>query len=236
MQGGHEIAVAKDYPTVENTSWTDVMRIRDRDLACRLGVWIFALALPLLACAAASTQQKTEIARTPPVGSSTDCPERSPEAALAKWRRATAPLVSEARKTFAAVGRQFPAGAPSGGIFVVIVLLRDGDGHFQMSYVVVDRVDAGTITGRIGAELKIVHGFSYNDTYRVPEGEILDWGVTMPDGSEKGYFIARLVDTLSEDARWQIMCGLPTQKEDTPHDDAGAVQQGVAADGASRRR
>ena len=213
------------------------MSIRERDLACRLGVWSFALALPLLACAAASTQQKTEIAQMP-VSSSAECPERSPEAALAKWRQAIAPLVSEARRTFPAVGRQFPAGAPAGGIFVVIVLLRDGDGHFQMSYVIVDRVAAGTITGRIGAELKLVHGFGYNDTYRVPEGEILDWGLSMPDGSEKGYFIAKFVDTLSEDARWQTMCGLPTQAEDedAPLHDAGAVQQGVAAAGATRRR
>jgi hypothetical protein len=105
-----------------------------------------------------------------------------------------------------------------------------------MSYVIVDRVDAGTITGRIGAELTLVHGFPYNATYRVPEGEILDWGVTMPDGSEKGYFIARFVDTLSEEARWQIMCGLPTEEAHTPLENAGAVQQGVAAAGALRRR
>ena len=186
------------------------MRIREGNLACPLGVWVFALAMPLLACAAATTQQKAQIARTPPGDSSKECPERSPEAAVAKWQRAIAPLVSEARRTFPAVIREFPAGAPSGGIFVVIVLLRDGDGHFQMSYVVVDRVDAGTITGRIGGDLGIVHGLKYNDTYRVSAGEILDWGVTMPDGSEKGYFMARFVDALSEDARWRIMCGLPT--------------------------
>jgi hypothetical protein len=77
-----------------------------------------------------------------------------------------------------------------------------------MSYVVVDRVDAGMITGRIGGDPGIVHGFSYNDVYRVPASEILDWGVTMPDGSEQGYFIARFVDTLPRDVQCQTACEL----------------------------
>jgi hypothetical protein len=186
------------------------MRMGKGDLACGMRAWIFALALPFLACAAASVRQKGEIARTASGGPSTNCAERSPEAALAKWRQLTAPSVAEAQKTFPDVSRQFPRGAPAGGTFVVIVLLRDGDGHFQMSYVVVDRIDAGIITGRIAGELGIVHGLNYNDIYRVPASEILDWGITLPDGSEQGYFIARFVDTLPRDVQCQMASELTT--------------------------
>jgi hypothetical protein len=73
-----------------------------------------------------------------------------------------------------------------------------------MSFMSVDRVDAGTITGRISSQPGIVHGFNLDDIYRVAETEILDWSVTMPDGSEKGNFVGRFEDTLPRDIQCQI--------------------------------
>jgi hypothetical protein len=77
-----------------------------------------------------------------------------------------------------------------------------------MSYVYVDRVDAGLVTGRIAGDLDIVHGLSWNDVYRVPESEILDWGIIMPDGSAKGDFMVRFLDTVPRDVLWPIACEL----------------------------
>jgi len=128
----------------------------------------------------------------------------APEAALAKWQQLAAPYVSEARKTFPEARREFFGGSSQGAMFFVVVLLRDGDGHFQMSYMSVDRVDAGMITGRILSQSLIVHGFQHNDVYRVAEAEILDWSVTMADGSEKGDFLVKFNDTLPREVQCRM--------------------------------
>jgi len=124
--------------------------------------------------------------------------------------------VSEARKTFPEARQQFLAAKSPAETFFVIVLLRDGDGHFQMSYMSVERVDAGTITGRISSEPSIVRGFHFNDVYRVAETEILDWSLKMSDGSEKGNFIPRFTDTLPRDVQCQMardLTSFPTKDD-----------------------
>jgi hypothetical protein len=102
----------------------------------------------------------------------------------------------------------------------VTVPVRDGDGHFELSYLYVDRVDRGIITGRIAGDLEIVHGLRHNDVYRVPESEILDWGITMPDGSTKGDFMLPFINTVPEDVRWPIQCEMrafPKRDGSLPH-------------------
>jgi len=180
---------------------------------------LFAMACQLLsACAGSGPRPDRGIGQSPSVDSRGEDSADTPEAALAKWRQLVAPYVSEARKTFPEARRQFVAARSPGATFLVIVLLRDGDGHFQMSFMSVEGVDAGTITGRISSEPSIVHGFHLNDGYRVAQTEILDWLVTMADGSEKGNFVGRFESTLPRD----VQCRMARDLTSFPTNDGAA--------------
>jgi hypothetical protein len=225
--------VAKHDPIVEMVSWADAMTLWKRHKGFVIRVSNPSIAFLLLACAGANAPPKGENARAVPVAASTRCADPSPEAALIKWRQLIAPAVSEAQKTFPEACRHFLVHAQKGVMLTVTALLRDGDGHFQMSYVYVDRVDAGVITGRIAADLDIVHGLSLNDVYRLPASEILDWGIaildsdiTIPDGFAKGDFMLSFLNTVPEDVVWPIACELTA----FPKKDGSAPKHNCCAD------
>jgi hypothetical protein len=115
---------------------------------------------------------------------------------LAGYREAIAPYVERARATYPDAKRRYLAGLPPGETFFVTTMLVDDDGHFEQVFILVDKIDAGFITGRIFSDVATVRGFHPRDVYRFAEAELVDWLISKPDGSEEGNLVGKYIDSL----------------------------------------
>jgi hypothetical protein len=115
---------------------------------------------------------------------------------LAGFQEAIAPYVAQARATYPEAKRRYLAGLPPGETFFVTTMLVDPDGHFEQVFILVDKIEAGFVTGRIFSDVATVRGFHPRDVYRFAEGQIVDWLISKPDGSEEGNLVGKYIDSL----------------------------------------
>jgi uncharacterized protein DUF2314 len=115
--------------------------------------------------------------------------------AEARFRQRIEPYVKQARATYPGAKRRYLAGLPSGEKFYVTTQLRNEDGRFEQIFILVQRIQARTITGRIASDIQVVQGYKRGDVHRVAENEILDWLIARRDGSEDGNFVGKFLDT-----------------------------------------
>lgn len=104
------------------------------------------------------------------------------------------PCVREARRTYLQAKARFLAGLPPNHGFFVVVRLHDAEGRLEQVFVAVDRIEDGTIEGRIWSPVQVVEGYAYGAELSVPEKEIVDWVITKPDGGEEGNLIGKFID------------------------------------------
>jgi hypothetical protein len=110
------------------------------------------------------------------------------------YRAAIAPYVAQGRKTYPEAKRRFMAGLPEGHHFFVVTDIRDGSGGAESVFITVARIEGGRITGRIACDVLGVQGFKNGDPYTFEEGELVDWVITRPDGTEEGNAVGKFLD------------------------------------------
>jgi len=112
-----------------------------------------------------------------------------------RMEAAVAPYIEKARKTYPEARARYLAGLPKGETFFVTAKLTDARGRIEVAFVRVTRVVDGKITGRIASEIAVVHGYKEGDQYTLPEGELVDWTISKPDGSEEGNVVGKFLDS-----------------------------------------
>jgi len=111
----------------------------------------------------------------------------------AKYDAAIAPYVAKARATYPAAKARFLAGLPAGYSFWVRVRLFDPNGHREDSFMTVQKINGGKITGVLGP-VDILHSYKRGQTITVNERNIDNWVILRPDGIEEGNYVGKFMD------------------------------------------
>ncbi|WP_432728937.1 hypothetical protein [Variovorax sp. W6] len=122
-----------------------------------------------------------------------DRPVRSD--AAGQMERAIAPYVAQAKASYPQAKQRFLAGLPKGQFFFLTTRIVDRKGHVEQVFVAVQRIQAGTVTGKIWSNIAHVENFRFGDAYTFPETDMVDWLITRPDGTEEGNFVGKFLDT-----------------------------------------
>jgi hypothetical protein len=141
----------------------------------------------LLFAAAAQAQLAPNAPADKPIG--TDAEE------LQEIEKRIVPLIEEARRTFPAARDRYLKGLPPRHVFFVTTVLTDSQGRREQVFIEVKTIKEGRISGKIANEIRLVSGYRTGDEYTLPEGEIRDWLISKPDGSEEGNVIGKFLDT-----------------------------------------
>jgi hypothetical protein len=144
---------------------------------------LFAVVPVLLACV--SGEQKHENAEFPK-----DQPIHCESGKGASLREAMEPYVAKARQTYPEARSRWSKGLPSDQRFFITTLFHHESGRDEQVFVLVDRIECGVISGRIGNE-PMSPGFKLWDPYSFRERELLDWTIQHSDGTEEGNFVDR---------------------------------------------
>jgi hypothetical protein len=155
--------------------------------------------LLVASCAATGQRQDVHLAPTAPQDRPVQISAANPNEALAKWRTLVAPHVEKAKTTYPGAKSRYLAGLPPQQTFFVTTLLRDGQGHFEYVFIVVQRIAEHSVTGQIATQVIQVRGYRDGDTVTFPEAEVMDWMISKPDGSEEGNLVGKFLDTLSQE-------------------------------------
>jgi uncharacterized protein YegJ (DUF2314 family) len=113
---------------------------------------------------------------------------------LAAYDRAIAPYVAKARATYPDAKKRFLAGLPPGYRFSVRVPLSDPDGKREDSFIAVEKISGGKITGTISSQLTLVSHYRSGQRITVPESKIDNWVIVRPDGTEEGNPVGKFLD------------------------------------------
>ncbi len=113
---------------------------------------------------------------------------------VAAMDKAIAPSVAKAKATYPAAKTRFLAGLPAGYKFSVRVSLSDRDGTREDSFVDVERISGGNITGTINSELGVVREYKQGQRITFPESKIDNWVIVRPDGTEEGNYVGKFLD------------------------------------------
>ena len=130
---------------------------------------------------------------------SPDAPQDQPidargKAEVEEYRAAVAPYIERGRRTYPEAKARFLAGLPAGHHFFAATRLRDGSGRTEQVFVSVASIRGGRIAGRIANDIRTVKGFKAGDPHTFPEGELVDWLIARPDGSEEGNVVGKFLD------------------------------------------
>ncbi len=108
---------------------------------------------------------------------------------------AAEPCVAVARATYPAAKARYLAGLAQGETFFVVVRLRDSEGRVEQAFVAVDSIHEDQIHGRIANEINAVSGFHSMQRIELSESELVDWVISMPDGTEEGNLLGKALDS-----------------------------------------
>ena len=95
----------------------------------------------------------------------------------------------------AAAKERFLAGLPKGERLYVRTPLIDSTGKREDSFVQVESIKDGAITGLIASELTVVGEFKQGQRLTIPESKIDNWLISHPDGTEEGNEVGKFLDT-----------------------------------------
>jgi hypothetical protein len=114
---------------------------------------------------------------------------------LAAYDKMLAPYIARARATYPAAKKRFLAGLPPGHRFSVRIPLVDRDGKREDSFIGVETIKGGNITGVIDTRLVFVTGYKTGQRMTFPESRIDNWLILRPDGTEEGNAVGKFLDT-----------------------------------------
>jgi hypothetical protein len=109
--------------------------------------------------------------------------------------RAIAPYVEKARATYPEAKKRYLAGLPPKHTFFITTRLHDDAGKWEQVFIAVESIKDGQVTGRIASEIMMIKGFKQGGRHTFPETDMLDWLISLPDGSEEGNFVGKFLDT-----------------------------------------
>jgi uncharacterized protein YegJ (DUF2314 family) len=109
--------------------------------------------------------------------------------------KAVAPYVDQAKKSWPTAKANYLKGLPPNHVFFVTVELRDMRGKYEITFVEVQKIENGLITGLIANEISVVTGYRAGQKYSIAESDIWDWTISKPDGSEEGNFVGKFLET-----------------------------------------
>lgn len=115
---------------------------------------------------------------------------------FAELERAIAPYSAQARKSYPDAKRRYLAGLPAGQHFSVVTKLHS-PGRSEVVFVAVTGIQGDQITGRIASDISSVAGYKSGDPYTMSEGDLVDWVISQPDGSEEGNVVGKFLDERS---------------------------------------
>lgn len=134
-----------------------------------------------------------------PVDLAPNAPRDKPTAAdQCQWNvmlKATRPLVEHAQATLPAALNRFRNGLPRGQALFVTVRLDDTLGHHEQAFVAVDSVNESRLIGRIWNPMQSVRGYRLYQQHVLGTGDVVDWMISKPDGSEEGNDVGKFLDT-----------------------------------------
>jgi hypothetical protein len=104
------------------------------------------------------------------------------------------PYIAHARASWPEAKRRFVTGLPRQHSFFVTTRLRDASGRIEQAFVAVDSVSAERVYGRIWSRILIVEGYRLGQAYDFHEGDLIDWMIARPDGTEEGNIVGRFLD------------------------------------------
>jgi hypothetical protein len=113
---------------------------------------------------------------------------------VAAYEKAVAPHVAKARATYPAAKKRFLAGLPPGHKFSVRVSLFDRDGKRENSFVKVETIKNGQITGIVESTLGLIRDYKTGQRITFPEDKIDNWVILRPDGTEEGNYVGKFLD------------------------------------------
>lgn len=109
--------------------------------------------------------------------------------------KAIAPYVEQAKKSWPQAKENYLKGLPPRHVFFVTTELIDVRGKREIVFIEVRNIKNGIIDGLIANEISTVSGFKQGQLHAVSEGEIWDWTISKPDGSEEGNVVGRFLET-----------------------------------------
>jgi uncharacterized protein YegJ (DUF2314 family) len=112
-----------------------------------------------------------------------------------EFEDAIAPYVKEVRGTLPEAKKKYLAGLPKGDIFYVTVKLVDASKHYEQVFVRVNSWEGETIKGTLESDLSILRNYKTGDKLTIQESDVMDWAISKPDGTEKGNFVGKFLDT-----------------------------------------
>lgn len=107
-----------------------------------------------------------------------------------------ASAVKQARTTLPGVKKRFQAGLPEEQVLFLTTRLYDANGTFEQVFIRVREWSGTVVHGIIANELLTVQSFTQGQQIIFPEKAVLDWTISLPDGSEEGNFVGKLLDSL----------------------------------------
>jgi hypothetical protein len=163
------------------------MRIRDIALVSML----------VLGCAAIGYAQEPGKLTPLPANAPEDRPKQHLDEK--KFDEAIKPYVEKARKTYPEAKERFLAGLPPQHVFFVTARLHDSTGSWEQVFVEVKEIGDEKVKGLIANDIQTVSGYKLGDSYTLRESEILDWLISLPDGTEEGNVVGKFLDTYKPD-------------------------------------
>jgi hypothetical protein len=113
--------------------------------------------------------------------------------AMAAYDKAIAPYIAKARTTYPEAKKRFLAGLPSGYRFSVRTRLSDPDGKVEDSFLQIEKIEDGKITGVLGA-VDLLHSYKEGQRITISEDKIDNWVIVRPDGTEEGNYVGKFLD------------------------------------------
>ena len=113
---------------------------------------------------------------------------------LAAYEKMIAPSIAKARATYPGAKKRFLAGLPPGHRFSVRIPLIDRDGKREDSFIRVETIKGGNITGVINSHLELVTSYKTGQRITFPESIIDNWLILRPDGTEEGNAVGKFLD------------------------------------------
>jgi hypothetical protein len=111
-----------------------------------------------------------------------------------KYDKAIAPYVAKARATYPTAKTRFLAGLPPGHKFLVRLRLTDSSHHREDSFVEVESIKGGKITGIVG-RVDILTNYKQGQRITFSESRIDNWLILRLDGTEEGNAVGKFLDT-----------------------------------------
>jgi hypothetical protein len=109
------------------------------------------------------------------------------------YDKAIARYIAKSRATYPAVKKRFLAGLPPGYRFSIRTRLTDPDGAIEDSFLRVEKIENGKITGVLGA-VDFIHSYKEGQRIAIPESKIDNWVIVRPDGTEEGNYVGKFLD------------------------------------------